>query len=95
MNRPLLTLSIASLLLLSEYLAAQPAVMTLRSTVKGNQEQPKVLYIIPWQAAPKTDFDYKPDARLLDSVFEPVDRDEFLREIDYRQQLKKHGENAI
>lgn len=95
MNRSWLTLSIASLLLLSESLAAQPAVMTLRSTVKGNQEQPKVLYVIPWQAAPKTDFDYKPDARLLDSVFEQVDRDEFLREINYRQQIKKSGENAI
>lgn len=93
--RSLFLVVAVSLVLLSESIAAQQAVMTLRSTVKGNQEQPKILYIVPWQAAPKTEFDYKPDARLLDSVFEPVDRDEFLREINYRQQLKDNGENAM
>lgn len=86
---------IGCLLLISESILAQEAVMTLRSTVKGNQEQPKVLYIIPWQSAPKTVFDYKPDTRLLDSVFAPVERDEFLREINYRKQLKDSVENAM
>lgn len=95
MKRAYLTLIASGLLLLSEAIAAQQAVMTLRSTVKGNQEQPKVLYIIPWQSAPKTDFNYKPDARLLGSVFEPVDRDEFLRAINYRQQIKNNRENAM
>lgn len=74
---------------------AQEPVMTLRSTVKGNQEQPKVLYVIPWQSAPKTNFDYKPDGRLLETVFEPIDRDEFLREVNYRKQLKDTNENAM
>ena len=42
----------------------QEAVVTLRSTVTGNQEQPKVMYIVPWQPPEYREFQYAPAARL-------------------------------
>lgn len=66
---------------------AQEAMVILRSTVTGNQEQPKVLYLVPWQQAETPELIYQPLQSLVDGVFEEVDRDEFLRELRYRQKI--------
>lgn len=66
---------------------AQEARVVLRSTVVGNQEQPKVLYIVPWQQAETPESIYQPLQSLVDGVFEEVDRDEFLRELNYQQKV--------
>jgi len=57
------------------------------TTIKGNAELPKVLYIVPWQSATAGDLDGRPVNSLLDEVFTPVDRDVFLRHVDYFGQL--------
>ncbi|WP_101758230.1 cell division protein FtsY [Oceanicoccus sp. KOV_DT_Chl] len=64
--------------------SADEGVITLRSTVKGNQEQPKVMYVLPWQSAERIEVEYRPDNEWLGEVFAPVDRDEFIRELNYR-----------
>jgi hypothetical protein len=62
--------------------------LELRSTtIKGNAELPKVLYIVPWQSAGAGDLDGRPMNSLLDQVLAPVDRDVFLRHVDYFEQL--------
>ena len=73
--------------LLATQLQAQEARVILRSTVIGNQEQPKVLYIVPWQQAETPELAYQPLQSLVDGVFEEVDRQEFLRELSYRQKI--------
>lgn len=74
---------------------SEEAVITLRSTVKGNQEQPKVLYILPWQKAESIEWNYQPTESVIDDVFNPVDRDEFIRELKYRKLLKpKHSDKS-
>jgi len=75
------------LLILPVTAFAQEAKVILRSTVVGNQEQPKVLYIVPWQQAQTPELIYQPVQSLVDGVFERVDRDEFLRELDYQQKI--------
>lgn len=67
---------------------AQEAQVVLRSTVTGNQEQPKVLYLVPWQKADTPELIYQPLQSLVDGVFEEVGREEFLREIRYRDKIK-------
>jgi len=57
------------------------------TVIKGNAELPKVLYIVPWQGAAAGDLDGRPVDSLLDEVFAPVDRDAFLRHVDYFGQL--------
>ncbi|WP_339669398.1 hypothetical protein [Dasania marina] len=78
---------ICLLLLLPLTLQAQQPVVTLQSTVKGNQEQPKVLYIMPWQKADRVQLNYQPMQGITTEVFSNIDREEFLREMRFRQQL--------
>jgi hypothetical protein len=62
----------------------QEANVVLHSTITGNQEQPKVLYIVPWQPPGGADQLMQSVQPLLSDVFAPVDRSEFQRELQYR-----------
>ncbi|BFM09913.1 hypothetical protein R50072_00660 [Simiduia litorea] len=55
--------------------------VTLGTTVTGNQEQPKVLYIIPWQNAERSGALEGTMNSALSDVFLLVDRNELKREI--------------
>jgi len=54
-----------------------------RSEITGNQELPKVLYIVPWQKSDPGDLTGKPVNTLLDEVLAPIDRTEFIRQVEY------------
>jgi len=54
-----------------------------RTEITGNQELPKVMYIVPWQKSDPGDMTGKPVNTLLDEVLAPVDRTEFMRQVDY------------
>ncbi|MGH8209130.1 MAG: hypothetical protein ACREU6_05945 [Steroidobacteraceae bacterium] len=56
--------------------------------ITGNQELPKVLYIVPWKRSDLGDLLGKPAHSLLDEVLEPVDRDVFRRESRYYDALQ-------
>jgi len=58
-----------------------------RTEITGNQELPKVLYIVPWQKSDPGDLMGKPVNSLLDEVLAPVDREEFLRQVEYHGDL--------
>ena len=66
---------------------SQEAVVVLRSTVKGNQEQPRVMYIVPWHRPGESSLEYQPMDNLVNDLFTPVDRDEFTRELEYRDMM--------
>jgi hypothetical protein len=76
-----------ALLLLPSLLLAQEAMVTLRSTVTGNQDQPKVMYIVPWQQPGPANFQTAPGGSLAQDLFTQIDRDEFVRELNYREML--------
>ncbi|MFT3929977.1 MAG: hypothetical protein QM709_06730 [Spongiibacteraceae bacterium] len=63
------------------------ATVVLHSTITGNQEQPKVLYIVPWQSPGSADRLMQPAKPVLDDVFAPVDRAEFNRELKFRENV--------
>lgn len=63
--------------------AQDKEVVTLGDTITGNQEQPKVLYIVPWkQTQDHTILEQGLESRLSD-VFDHVERSEHKRELDY------------
>ena len=62
-----------------------------RTEITGNQELPKVLYIVPWQKADPGDLMGRPVNTLLDEVLAPLDREEFVRQVDYYGDL--YGED--
>ena len=83
------------LLCASAVLAEEPAVAGEQldrleldsSAVKGNQELPKVLYIVPWKDSDIGDLAGRPANSLLDEVLAPLDREVFRRQVRYFDQL--------
>jgi len=63
-----------------------------RTEITGNQELPKVLYIVPWKKSDPGDLMGKPVNTLLDEVLAPLDREEFIRRVDYYDDLYKEAE---
>ena len=63
-----------------------------RTEITGNQELPKVLYIVPWQKSDPGDLMGRPVNTLLDEVLAPIDRSEFIRQVDYYEDL--YGEDG-
>jgi hypothetical protein len=57
------------------------------TTIRGNQELPKVLYIVPWKEPDGAKPTGKPLNSLLDEALAPVDREVFRRQLTYFDQL--------
>ena len=57
------------------------------TTVVGNRELPKVLYIVPWQQAELPDMSELPLNGLINDALSPVDRDVFQRQVKFHYQL--------
>ena len=57
------------------------------TSVTGNQELPKVLYIVPWKESGIGDLTGKPVNSLLDEALAPLDREVFQRQVSYFEQL--------
>ena len=58
-----------------------------RTEITGNQELPKVLYIVPWKKSDPGNLMGKPVNTLLDEVLAPLDREEFIRQVEYHKDL--------
>jgi hypothetical protein len=72
------------------------------TSITGNQELPKVMYVVPWKKADLGDLSGKPARSLIDEILAPVDRDVFRREIGYFETLSEgiqgetpQGENPV
>jgi hypothetical protein len=53
------------------------------TSITGNRELPKVLYIVPWKKADMGDLIGRPANSLIDEVLAPVDREVFRRQNEY------------
>ena len=60
----------------------QDATITLQTTITGNQEQPRVLYILPWQSPTTTNVDFESLDNEQKAVFGHVEREELRRELE-------------
>lgn len=56
--------------------------INLRTTVTGNQEQPRVMYILPWQSPTSTDLEMEMLSSQQEAVFGHVERDEMQRSLE-------------
>ncbi len=86
MNR-LAAIVIAALVCNTTALAQEPTV-TLQSTVTGNQELPRVMYIVPWRQPGETEFSWEPEPGIAAGLFQPLRRDEFVRGIHYQNMIE-------
>jgi len=63
--------------------AAEETLALDGATIVGNRELPKALHIVPWKAAEPGDLAGRPLNSLVNEILAPVDRDVFLRELEY------------
>jgi len=75
-------------------IAQEEDVVNLGATITGNQEQPTVLYIVPWkQTSDDTILNQGLESRLSD-VFDHVERSEHMREVEYFDSLVQDTSEA-
>jgi len=66
----------------------QDATITLQTTITGNQEQPRVLYILPWQSPTATNVDFESLDNEQKAVFGHVEREELRRELESSDKIQ-------
>lgn len=66
----------------------QDATINLQTTITGNQEQPRVLYILPWQSPKTSDVDFEPLDNQQKAVFGHIEREELRRELESAGELE-------
>jgi hypothetical protein len=54
-----------------------------KTSIIGNRELPKVLYIVPWKKPMPDDLSPRPMVSVLDEALAPIDRDVFRRQVRY------------
>ncbi|MCW8855245.1 MAG: hypothetical protein OQK76_11365 [Gammaproteobacteria bacterium] len=59
------------------------------TAIIGNQELPKVLYIVPWKQSELPNITDQPLESLIDDALAPVDRESFRRQLDYYNALSE------
>jgi hypothetical protein len=62
------------------------------TSITGNQELPKVLYIVPWKRSDLGDLAGRPLNTLLDEVLAPIDPEVFERQLSYYETLRGEQE---
>ena len=73
---------------------AQDRVDLEGTSIIGNRELPKVLYIVPWKEPDLGDLGELPPTGLLDEVVSPIDREVFQRQLDYYAFIEGSGAGA-
>ncbi len=93
-----LLMKIKSLLLLilllnSQFSIAEEEVIDIEGTsIIGNRELPKVMYIVPWKKSQLPDMESLPIDRLVDEALAPINRKEFKQQINFHEQLNPISE---
>ena len=57
------------------------------TAIKGSQELPRVLVIVPWKKARPGQLEGRPANSLLDEALAPIDREVFARQLGFYTQL--------
>lgn len=87
MNNLLHLVTLLTLISTSTSVLAEERLDMEGTRIRGNQELPKVLYIVPWKRSDIPDLSQPPLESLIDEALAPVDRDVFQRKVRYYDAL--------
>ena len=57
------------------------------TSIIGNKESPKILYIVPWKPAQRIDTQAPPVVSILDRPLQQLDRNEFRRQVKFHRKV--------
>ena len=73
---------------------AEQRIQLKSSTITGNSELPKILYVVPWKKVAATEINYQLTVHgINDDVLKPIDPEEFQRQAKNYAELFK-GQQA-
>jgi hypothetical protein len=75
------------LLMICSLAQAEDRIELEGTSIFGNQELPKVLYIVPWKDSELPQLNEPPLESLIDEALAPIDRSEFRRQVIYYDAL--------
>ncbi len=81
------TLVLFTLLFNSHLVLAEEVIEMEGTSLIGNRELPKVLYIVPWKKSQLPDMESLPIDRLVDDALAPINRIEFQRQVNFHDLL--------
>lgn len=64
-------------------------------SIRGNSEEPNVVYVTPWQPAPGTGRLFEPVSSYREHWFKPVSRESFKRETEYLNYFRQPGSASL
>ncbi|TAA44970.1 MULTISPECIES: hypothetical protein [Corallincola] len=77
-------------------MAAEPEIVELESTITGSQEQPKVIYIVPWQQpAGAKEMAQQINSYLDRKPLSLLERPVFLRQLQQFEQLERDQKQKV
>lgn len=92
MKKPLILFSLIMIPMLS--LQAEERIELQGTAIIGNQELPKVLYIVPWKSSELPQLSEPPLESLVDEALSPIDREVFRRQTIYYDALAEQEATA-
>ena len=92
MTRPLLLFAAA---IVAGPALAQDRADIDRTTITGNKELPKVLYIVPWKKPVPGPLAARPRTSVLDEALAPVERDVLRRQLRFDAQLRAAAADPV
>ncbi|MEW5755031.1 MAG: hypothetical protein AB1810_01895 [Pseudomonadota bacterium] len=85
MHKTALALSCIGIVFGSAVAHAQIRLELDATSIVGNREAPRIVYLMAWQPAPKGDVLQQSLGTMHDTEFKPIDRDVFKRRIEYHR----------
>ncbi len=82
------------LLMICTLVQAEDRIELEGTSIFGNQELPKVLYIVPWKDSELPQLNEPPLESLIDEALAPIDRSEFRRQVIYYDALSIQADEA-
>ena len=87
MRKLLLSIPAVFAISLAAVAQAQERIEMEGTTITGNRELPRVLYIVPWKTAERFELDSPPIDSIMERRLEPLDRAAFRRTIRYHEAI--------
>lgn len=86
--KPLTWLVFCGLAVCSQMARSEDQINLEGARLFGNRDLPNITYVIPWKEEKIDAVDIKPISNLFDEALKPLDRDVFMREVEYYDLLQ-------
>lgn len=86
--KPLTRTILTALALSAGNATAQEQIDLEGARLFGNRDLPNITYVVPWKEESFQALDVQPVGDLFDEALKPLDRDVFIREVEYYELLQ-------